>query len=145
MGGLSAETDWTVALSSVGQVVHLTARVHVMNDKSTDPLVEFRQVNVEGTANLARRAAAAGVGRFVYLSSIKVKGEFTEFGLPLSADDVPAPDDPYGVSKHEAEQALRWIAAGGITGQKTVRTTNARTRSNNRFSMYAANNRGFKP
>ncbi len=95
-------------------------------------------MNVEGTANLARRAAATGVRRFVYLNSIKVNGEFTEFGLLFSADDVPAPDDPYGASKHEAEQALRWIAAGSIMSHKTVSTINARTRSNNCFTMYAA-------
>ncbi len=111
VGSLSSVTDWTVALRSVDQVVHLAARVHVMNDKSTNPLAEFRQVNVEGTANLARQAAAAGVRRFVYLSSIKVNGEFTQEGHPFTADDAPAPEDPYGVSKHEAEQALRQIAA----------------------------------
>ncbi len=118
MGGLSAETDWTVALRSVDQVVHLAARVHVMNDKSRNPLAEFRQVNVESTANLARQAAAAGVRRFVYLSSIKVNGEFTQEGHPFTADDAPAQEDPYGVSKHEAEQALRHIAAG--TGMEVV-------------------------
>ena len=118
VGGLSSETDWTEALRSVRQVVHLAARVHVMNEKSTDPLAEFRQVNVEGTANLARQAAAAGVRRFVYLSSIKVNGEFTQEGHPFTADDAPKPEDPYGVSKHEAEQALRQIAAD--TGMKVV-------------------------
>ena len=118
MGSLSSKTDWTVALANVNQVVHLAARVHVMNDKSTDPLAEFREVNVEGTANLARQAAAAGVRRFVYLSSIKVNGEFTEVGLPFTADDAPAPEAPYGVSKHEAEQALCQIAAD--TGMEVV-------------------------
>jgi nucleoside-diphosphate-sugar epimerase len=118
MGSLSSEADWTVALRSVDQVVHLAARVHVMNDKSSDPLAEFRRVNVEGTANLARQAAAAGVRRFVYLSSIKVNGEFTEVGHPFTADDAPAPEDPYGVSKQEAELALRQIAAD--TGMEVV-------------------------
>ncbi len=93
------------------QVVHLAARVHIMNDKGADPLAEFRRVNFEGTANLARQAAVAGVRRFVYLSSIKVNGEFTEVGQPFNADDAHAPEDPYGVSKHEAEQALCQIAA----------------------------------
>ena len=110
IGGLFSETDWTCALRSVRQVVHLAARVHVMNDKSSDPLSEFRRVNVAGTANFARQAAVAGVKRFVYLSSIKVNGEFTTTGQPFTADDVPAPEDPYGVSKHEAEQLLRQIA-----------------------------------
>ncbi len=118
VGGLYSETDWTVALRSVGQVVHLAARVHIMNDKSSDPLAEFRRVNVEGTANLARQAAAAGVRRFVYLSSIKVNGEFTQEGRPFCADDAPAPEDPYGVSKHEAERTLRQIAAD--TGMEVV-------------------------
>jgi UDP-glucose 4-epimerase len=118
MGSLSSENDWTVALANVDKIVHLAARVHVMNDKSTDPLAEFRRVNVEGTANLARQAAAAGVRRFVYLSSIKVNGEFTQEGHPFTADDAPAPADPYGVSKHEAEQALRQIAAD--TGMEVV-------------------------
>lgn len=118
MGSLSSVTDWTVTLRSVDQVVHLAARVHVMNDKSSDPLAEFRQVNVEGTANLARQAAAAGVRRFVYLSSIKVNGEFTQEGRPFTADDAPAPEDSYGVSKHEAEQSLRQIAAD--TGMEVV-------------------------
>jgi len=89
-----------------------------MNVKSSDPLAEFRLVNVEGTANLARQAAAAGVRRFIYLSSIKVNGEFTEVGHPFTADDAPSPEEPYGVSKHEAEQALRQIAAD--TGMEVV-------------------------
>lgn len=115
---LSSKTDWTVALRDVDQVVHLAARVHIMNDKSADPLAEFRRVNFEGTANLARQAAVAGVRRFVYLSSIKVNGEFTEVGQPFTADDDPAPEDPYGVSKHEAERALCQIAAE--TGMEVV-------------------------
>lgn len=115
---VNGEIDWTETLDEVDSVVHLAARVHVMNDKSTDPLAEFRRVNVEGTANLARQAAAAGVRRFVFLSSIKVNGEFTEVGYPFTADDAPAPGDPYGVSKHEAEQALRQIAAD--TGMEVV-------------------------
>lgn len=108
---ISAETDWTSALNGVKQVVHLAARVHVMNDKSSDALAEFRRVNVEGAANLARQAVAAGVRRFVFLSSIKVSGELTEVGRPFTADDVSAPDDPYGRSKYEAERILGQIAA----------------------------------
>lgn len=118
MVSLSSETDWMVAVANVDQIVHLAARVHVMNDKSSDPLTEFRRVNVDGTANLARQAAAAGVRRFVYLSSIKVNGEFTQEGRPFTADDVPAPEDPYGVSKHEAEKLLRQIATE--TGMEVV-------------------------
>lgn len=87
-------------------VVHLAARVHVMQDKEADPLAAFRQVNVEQTMHLAKAAAKAGVKRFIYLSSIKVNGEFTQAGKPFCADDPAAPQDPYGISKMEAEQAL---------------------------------------
>lgn len=118
IGSLSSETDWTAALRNVHQIVHLAARVHVMNDKCSDPLAEFRRVNVEGTVALARQAALAGVRRFVFLSSVKVNGESTEAGQPFAADDVPAPDDPYGVSKQEAEWLLRQIAAE--TGMEVV-------------------------
>lgn len=111
IGGLASDTDWSEALKNVEQVVHLAARVHVMDDKSSDPLAEFRRVNVEGTVALARQAATSGVRRFVFLSSVKVNGEFTEAGHPFSADDAPAPEDSYGVSKYEAEQLLRQIAA----------------------------------
>jgi len=118
IGSLSVKTDWTAALRDVDKIVHLAARVHVMSDKSSDPLAEFRHINVEGSANLARQAAAAGVRRFVYLSSIKVNGEFTQKGRPFTADDAPAPEDPYGVSKYEAEKLLRQIATE--TGMEVV-------------------------
>lgn len=110
VGDISSSTIWDMALQGVSTVVHCAARVHLMSDKSSNPLAEFRKVNVEGTANLACQAVAAGVRRFIYMSSIKVNGEFTELGRPFTADDVPAPKDPYGVSKYEAEQALRKIA-----------------------------------
>ncbi len=108
---LTANTDWSVALADVEVVVHTAARVHVMNEQSADPLAEFRRVNVEGTLALARQAADAGVRRFVFLSSIKVNGEATEPGMPFTADQQPAPIDPYGISKLEAEQGLQKLAA----------------------------------
>lgn len=106
--------DYIEALSGVDVVVHCAARVHVMNDDEQDPLAAFREVNVEGTANLARQAAAAGVKRFVFLSSIKVNGEFSggpSSNKPFSHKDEPAPEDPYGVSKTEAEKALKEICS----------------------------------
>jgi nucleoside-diphosphate-sugar epimerase len=93
-------------LSDIAVVIHAAARVHVMNETATDALSEFRKLNVEGTLALARRAAESGVKRFIYISSIKVNGEFSTPGKPFSADDVPNPEDPYGVSKYEAEEAL---------------------------------------
>jgi nucleoside-diphosphate-sugar epimerase len=105
-----ALTDWRDALASVDAVVHAAARVHLMHDVSSDPLADFRRVNVEGTRALALAAARAGVRRFVFISSIKVNGEETESGHPYTALDTPRPVDAYGVSKAEAESALRQIA-----------------------------------
>lgn len=106
VGDLSADTDWSLALNGVGVVVHAAARVHVMQDAAGDPLAEFRRTNVDGTLALARQAAAVGVRRFVFISSVKVNGEATLPGHPFMADDEPAPQDSYGVSKMEAERGL---------------------------------------
>ncbi len=107
----ACDTGWQDALAHVDVVIHAAARVHVMDDQAQDPLAAFRQVNVEGTMNLARHARAAGVKRFVFISSIKVNGEGTARDVPYHADDTPAPVDPYGVSKYEAEQQLLALAA----------------------------------
>ncbi|MDD1984037.1 UDP-glucose 4-epimerase family protein [Pseudomonas asiatica] len=115
---LAATTDWAPALAGVELVVHAAARVHVMKETVADSLAEFRRVNVEGTLNLARQAAAAGVRRFIFISSVKVNGESSQPGRPLRADDPPAPQDAYGLSKHEAEQGLRQLAA--TTGMEVV-------------------------
>jgi nucleoside-diphosphate-sugar epimerase len=107
---ISAATDWGSALCGVKVVIHTAARVHVMRDTAVDSLAEFRRVNVEGTLNLARQAATAGIHRFVFISSIKVNGEGMSAGGPYTADDKPAPADPYGISKAEAEDGLRALA-----------------------------------
>ena len=106
------------ALENVDVVVHLAARVHVMREASVDALSAYRQANVEGALQVARNAATAGVRRFVYLSSIKVNGECTKPNQPFTADDVPAPEDPYGVSKMEAESAL--LALSAATGMEVT-------------------------
>lgn len=111
VSSIDASTDWSEAVTGCAGVIHCAARVHVMSDTSADPLTEFRKVNVEGTLQLARQAAEAGVQRFVFVSSIKVNGEGTALGAPYTADAEPAPADPYGISKMEAEQALRLLAA----------------------------------
>jgi len=110
-GCLNGETDWSNATKGVDCVVHTAARVHVARDSAADPLAAFRSVNLQGTLNLAQQAAAAGVRRLVFISSVKVHGEITALGEPFSADDVPKPLDAYGISKMEAEQGLRDIAA----------------------------------
>ncbi|MDH1630663.1 UDP-glucose 4-epimerase family protein [Pseudomonas mosselii] len=96
--------------AGVDTVIHLASRVHVMNETSQDPLAAFRKVNVEGTLNVARAAARAGVKRFIFVSSVKVNGETTDGRRPFTADEQPAAQDPYGISKHEAEEALRQLA-----------------------------------
>lgn len=118
VGDLGVNTDWSMALQQRDVVIHSAARVHVMDDQSADPLAEFRKVNVDGTLHLARKAAAAGVRRFIFISSIKVNGEGTVLGKPYTAMDTPSPQDPYGISKMEAEQGLRQIALD--TGMEVV-------------------------
>lgn len=118
VGNIDERTDWAQALRGVDVVIHAAARVHVMNDTASDPLAAFREVNVEGTLNLARQAAAAAVRRFIFISSVKVNGEHTEPGRPFTAQDTPRPCDPYGVSKLEAEQGL--LALGVASGMEVV-------------------------
>jgi nucleoside-diphosphate-sugar epimerase len=112
----SGQEETESALHRVQVIVHLAARVHVMSDQSSDPLHEFRQVNQAWTERLARDASRAGVRRFVYLSSIKVNGE--QSLAPLTEHDQPCPQDPYGVSKWEAEQGLAKVSAE--TSMETV-------------------------
>ncbi|WP_426203109.1 UDP-glucose 4-epimerase family protein [Pseudomonas sp. TWP3-1] len=112
------DTSELPALDDVAVVVHCAARVHVMNEVAQDALAEFRKINVDGTAALARKAAEAGVRRFIFISSIKVNGERTSEAAPFRYDDVPAPQDPYAQSKHEAEQVLLEISRE--TGMEVV-------------------------
>lgn len=117
VGPIDARTDWSGALDGVATVIHLAARVHVMRESATNPLAEFRRVNVAGSERLAAQAAARGVRRLVYVSSIKVNGELTH-GRPFSDGDVPNPQDAYALSKLEAENVLRRI--GMATGLEVV-------------------------
>jgi nucleoside-diphosphate-sugar epimerase len=110
VGEINGATDWVHTLRDVDVVIHLAARVHVMKDASGNPLEEFRRVNVQGTENLARQAVRAGVKRLVYVSSIKVNGEATCGEAKFTEADAPSPQDPYGISKWEAEQALHRVA-----------------------------------
>ena len=116
VGDINVHTAWSQALEGVTDVVHLAARVHITQETSSDAYAAFRAVNTEGTLNLARQAAACGVRRFVFLSSIKVNGE----GSPRAylETDTPAPEDAYAVSKGEAEQGLWKISAD--TGMEIV-------------------------
>jgi nucleoside-diphosphate-sugar epimerase len=104
------------AVAGVDAVVHLAARVHVMRETVADPLAAFRRVNVDGTRHLAEAAVSAGAGRFVLASSVKAAGESA--ARPLTEADPPAPTDPYGISKLEAERCAAEI--GTAAGMSTV-------------------------
>lgn len=109
VGQIGPDTDWSEALRGIDVVVHLAARVHVMREHAADPLAAFRRTNVEGTLRLARAVAQAGIRRFVFPSSVKVLGEASPEG-PFTDNSPPRPQDPYGVSKWEAEQGLAEVA-----------------------------------
>lgn len=116
VGDLDNSTDWSYALAGVSAVIHTAARAHVMKDEAADPLVEYRRVNLEGTLNMARQAAAAGVRRFIFISSIGVNGNINI--RPFRITDQPNPAEPYAQSKWEAEQGLMQLAAE--TGMEIV-------------------------
>jgi nucleoside-diphosphate-sugar epimerase len=106
IGEIGPDTDWQEALSNIDAVLHLAGRAHVMNESGSDPLAAYRRINRDGTKRLAEASADAGVKRLVFLSSIKVNGERTS-DRPYSESDAPQPEDAYGQSKWEGEQALR--------------------------------------
>lgn len=106
---IDSRTNWLAALEGVKVVVHCAARAHVMREHEADALAAYREVNVAGTLNLAQQAAAAGVKRFVFLSSIGVNGN--KSNLPFTEASAPQPHDAYAVSKQEAELALLELAA----------------------------------
>lgn len=118
VGEIGQEMNWEAALKEVSVVIHLAARVHMMSDDAVDPLHEFLKINHDATANLARQAAASGVKRFIYLSSIKVNGEYAGREAPFKETDAPNPQDPYAISKLSAEEALRAISSE--TGMEVV-------------------------
>jgi nucleoside-diphosphate-sugar epimerase len=120
VGDIDGQTDWSQALAGVDRVVHLAARVHVMKPSANDH-AEFERTNVLGTERLARAAAAAGVERFVYLSSIKVNGESTS-DRPFRAADEPRPREDYARSKLEAERRLAAIERASGMAVSIVRS-----------------------
>ena len=120
VGELGPDTDWRAALDGIDAVVHLAARVHVMNERAGGAVAENMRINAEGTAALASQAVQAGVKHFIFLSTIKVHGEATT-AEPFRADDTPHPLDPYAIAKLKAEQALLEIAAEGAMRVDIIR------------------------
>ena len=107
---INSKTDWTIALNRVDVLIHLAARVHVMRDTEVNPIIAFREVNVNGTLNLARQAVKSGCKRFIFISSIGVNGSQTQVGQSFSELDKPAPHNAYSLSKWEAEKGLFSLA-----------------------------------
>ena len=117
--GLDANTHWSTNLYNQQVVIHVAARAHIMEDDVSDPLMEYRRVNVDGTLNLARQSAAAGVDRFIFISSIGVNGNINTH--PFSEDDAPHPAELYAQSKWEAEQGLLEIQRESGMGLVIIR------------------------
>ncbi|HEV7274708.1 MAG TPA: NAD-dependent epimerase/dehydratase family protein [Devosiaceae bacterium] len=109
--GIGPATDWGSVLAGVDAIVHCAGRAHQVADRAADPLAAFRSVNTAGTLRLAEAAVGAGVRRLVFVSTVKVHGAENGEGQPISEADRPAPADPYAISKWEAEQGLRNLAA----------------------------------
>ena len=109
VGAIDGNTDWTKALRGIECIVHLASPTDAQRGSPADSLAEYRRVNVAGSRRLAQQAAAAGARRLVFMSTIKVNGERTA-ERAYTEDDAPRPEDAYGISKQEAEQALREVA-----------------------------------
>jgi nucleoside-diphosphate-sugar epimerase len=118
---IGPDTDWSKALENIDCVIHLAARVHIMKDRSREPLAEFKKVNTYGTVCLAQQAVAMGIKKFIYLSSIKVNGEITDPNNPFTIESIPNPQDPYGISKCMAEECLRSISCGAKMSTTIIR------------------------
>ena len=101
-------TDYSNALAGIDCVIHLAGKAHVIDKNKASALDGFRLINTDLTLNLARQAAAAGVNRFVFLSSIRVNGN--QNISPFLESDTPNPQEPYSISKYEAEQGLFKLA-----------------------------------
>lgn len=110
IGDLAVYRDWPAILAGADVVVHLAARAHVTRESAGNPLEEFRRINVAPTLRLAEAAAAAGVSRFIFMSSIGVNGMYTTH-QPFRESDLAQPTEPYAISKWEAEQRLLELAA----------------------------------
>ena len=108
-GDIGPDTDWAPALENIDAVIHLAGRAHVMHETEANPLAAFRRINAQGTQRLAESAYQHGIKRLIFISSIKVNGEQTG-NQPFRESDTPAPEDPYGQSKWEAEQTLHTVA-----------------------------------
>jgi nucleoside-diphosphate-sugar epimerase len=104
LGDLSANIDWENTIRNIDCIIHVAGKAHVIDTKKSSVLDEFRKINTIATLNLANRAAKSGVKRFIFISSIGVNGN--QNSKPFTEQDQPNPQEPYAVSKYEAEQGL---------------------------------------
>lgn len=96
---------------NIDVVLHLAAVVH---QKKKIPEHLYYDINRDLCLRTARCAKNAGVKHFVFLSTVKVYGESA--GNVIRTEDSPChPNDPYGKSKYEAEQALHEIEDSDFT------------------------------
>lgn len=106
---ISESTEWAGVLAGADIIVHLAARAHVMDERSLNPLEEYRKVNTQGSIRLAEEAVKQGIKRFIYVSTVKVHGE-GDSSVAYNSNSPLSATDPYGRSKAEAERALQKIA-----------------------------------
>lgn len=118
VGNIDDGTDWREALKGVDVVLHTAAIAHAKGSGLRAILSRLEAVNTQGALTLARQAAEAGVKRFIFLSTVKVNGEETDFNRPFEPDSEPQPVDPYAISKWKAEQGL--LEIGRNTGLEVV-------------------------
>lgn len=118
ISSIDSSRDYSLIMTEVDVVIHVAARTHILNGTSIDALETFREVNTNATLNLAKQAVENGIKRFIFISTIKVNGESTSNTHPFQSSDVPRPEDPYGISKSEAEAQL--IELGRESGLEIV-------------------------
>lgn len=120
---IDSKTNYADCIQDVDCIIHCAARVHLMSDESSDPLKAYREVNTAGTINFAKQAIDAGVKRFIFISSIKVNGENTNDAKPFSSHSPRMPEDFYGRSKSEAEEALLELSKSSSLEVVIIRPT----------------------
>lgn len=107
---LARHDNFASAVAGVACVIHAAGLAHAGHHTDDETVRRYTAINTEGTLALARASAAAGVRRFVFLSTITVHGLQTEPGAAFTEDSPIAPANVYARSKAAAEQKLRELA-----------------------------------
>ena len=120
---LDSNTDWGKVLQGIDVVVHCAGKASVAKDETKDPLKSLKEINTKATLNLTGQAVEAGVKKFIFLSSIKVNGEYTLPNKPFTPTVSQPPSDPYGLSKYEAELGIKEFANTSTMEYVIIRPT----------------------